>query len=63
MADPGVIRPILIIDDEPQVRHFCRQAPGRPASDEAAAIRVRPYELVLLDVDMPGTDGTAAHAA
>jgi putative two-component system response regulator len=57
---------ILIVDDEPQLRRFCRsilQAQGFPC-DEAVdgisaleAVRAKPYDLVLLDIDMPRMTG------
>jgi response regulator RpfG family c-di-GMP phosphodiesterase len=64
MGDSG--RPVLVIDDNAQVRLFCRNALHLAGlrCDEAAdgecglaAVRDRPYELALLDVDMPGADG------
>jgi response regulator RpfG family c-di-GMP phosphodiesterase len=62
----GSERRILIADDEPTVRLFCRyalQTEGLPC-DEAvngrhalAAFQQTRYDLVLLDVDMPEMDG------
>lgn len=58
---------ILIVDDEPDVRGFCKLAlRNEPAQcdevgDGAAALAALqgsiPYDLVLLDVDMPKCDG------
>lgn len=58
---------ILIVDDEPQIRRFCRyalEAHDGPQCDEAAngalaleAIRSKRYDLVLLDIDMPVMTG------
>jgi response regulator RpfG family c-di-GMP phosphodiesterase len=66
MGDSGLLRPVLVIDDNPQVRQFCRmalQSAGLRCDEAAdgeralAAVRVRSYELALLDVDMPGAGG------
>jgi response regulator RpfG family c-di-GMP phosphodiesterase/serine/threonine protein kinase len=58
---------VLIVDDEPNIRTLCRfalQAEGGLVSDEAAdgsqaleAVHARPYDLILLDVDLPGIGG------
>jgi response regulator RpfG family c-di-GMP phosphodiesterase len=65
-AGDGTRRRILIVDDEEPVRQVCRLALASEAvvCDEAAtgpdaAERAlgRPYDLVLLDVDLPGLDG------
>jgi response regulator RpfG family c-di-GMP phosphodiesterase/tRNA A-37 threonylcarbamoyl transferase component Bud32 len=57
---------ILIVDDEPGIRRFCRDVlqeesvTVEEASDGAAALEAlarTPYDLVLLDVMMPGLSG------
>jgi len=57
---------ILIVDDEAGVRKFCRYSldSEEMSCDEAAngllalqAIQEKPYDLVLLDVDMPEMNG------
>jgi response regulator RpfG family c-di-GMP phosphodiesterase len=57
---------VLIVDDQPDIRRLCRAALGAEglACDEAedgpsavAKAGARPYDLVLLDVDMPGFNG------
>lgn len=57
---------ILVVDDEEPVRSFCRRAlqmEGLPcdeagSGEEASlALREAPYDLVLLDVVLPGTSG------
>ena len=62
----GHVHRVLIVDDEEPVRRICRMALAREpvACDEAqtgpdAAERAtaQPYDLVLLDVDLPGLDG------
>src|SRR5436309_1283619 len=65
---PGV-RPmhhLLIVDDDPHVRRFCVQALDSPelrceqvgdGLEALAAFRTRPFDLVLLDIDMPGMKG------
>ncbi len=59
-------RSVLLVDDEPSIRTFCRYALQTDdlKCDEAAdgqagldAIRAKPYDLVLLDVDMPVMNG------
>lgn len=58
---------IIIIDDEPENRTLCRRVlePEGMACDEAAdgaqglqAIALGSHDLVLLDIDMPGMQGT-----
>jgi response regulator RpfG family c-di-GMP phosphodiesterase len=60
-------RQILIVDDEPSIRTFCRYAlqTEETQHDEVAdgrsameIIKTKPYDLVLLDVDMPVMNGT-----
>ena len=58
---------ILIVDDEPQIRRFCRyalEAEDGPGCDEAAngvfaleMIGAKRYDLVLSDIDMPEMTG------
>ncbi len=57
---------LLIVDDEPSIRLFCRYALQLEGleCDEAsdgkqalAAFQRRPYDLVLLDIDMPVMNG------
>jgi response regulator RpfG family c-di-GMP phosphodiesterase len=57
---------LLIVDDDPQTRKLCSWAltSGDLRCDEAPdgfqaleAIAARPYDLVVLDVDMPGMTG------
>jgi response regulator RpfG family c-di-GMP phosphodiesterase/serine/threonine protein kinase len=58
---------ILIVDDEPEIRRFCKlvlETDGLRC-DEAGngelaldAVRAKRYDLVLLDIDMPGLSGT-----
>lgn len=57
---------VLIVDDHPQIRRMCRVAlaAGGLACDEAgtgpdalAMAARRPYDLVVLDVDLPGCTG------
>jgi response regulator RpfG family c-di-GMP phosphodiesterase len=58
---------VLIVDDEPYIRHFCAtalQADGLSCEESASGIQAlellhaQPFDLVLLDVDMPGLSGT-----
>jgi response regulator RpfG family c-di-GMP phosphodiesterase len=64
----GVAQPprVLIADDEPGIRLFCRyclEAEGLQCEDAANgraaldAFRAGPYDLVLLDIDMPELNG------
>lgn len=58
---------ILIVDDEPEIRRFCRyvlEAENGPRCDEAAngvfaleMIGAKRYDLVLSDIDMPEMTG------
>jgi two-component system KDP operon response regulator KdpE len=57
---------ILIVDDEPQIRRVLRSSlvaagyevvdAGR-GEDALAALRTQKFDLVLLDINMPGLDG------
>jgi response regulator RpfG family c-di-GMP phosphodiesterase len=59
---------ILIVDDQPELRRFCCMVLGvdhhlkcHEAGDGPAcleALKARRYDLVLLDIDMPGMSGT-----
>ncbi|HLN32767.1 MAG TPA: HD domain-containing phosphohydrolase [Gemmataceae bacterium] len=60
------LRHVLVVDDEAAVRKFCRHALGADdlQLDEAAngaqaleALAAKPFDLVLLDVDLPGLSG------
>jgi cyclic di-GMP phosphodiesterase len=64
-ADAGPSR-VLIVDDQPDIRRLCRvalgaeglscdEAGGGPEAIDLAA--KAPYDLVLLDVDLPGFSG------
>ncbi len=65
-ADPAGVQQILVVDDEPEIRRFCHlvlQSEGVHC-DEAVngsaaleAVRAKPYDLVLLDNNMPGLNG------
>jgi response regulator RpfG family c-di-GMP phosphodiesterase len=64
-ADP-VARRVLIVDDQPDIRRLCRVSLAAEgiACDEAGAgpdaveqAAKAPYDLVLLDVDLPGFGG------
>ncbi len=66
MADPGSKGRVLIVDDEPSLREVlsrhlaragyeCRTAAG--VSDALALLAAGPFELVLIDVVMPGESG------
>ena len=57
---------ILFVDDDPILREFAQVNLASPntridtTADGAAALemlRLRPYDLVLLDLEMPGMDG------
>ena len=58
---------ILLVDDEKDVRQFCRfalETDNEPGCDEAAdgvsaleAVKSKQYDLVLLDIDMPKMKG------
>ncbi len=59
---------VLVVDDEPEIRNLCRYAmqAGDIAFSEAAngteamvLLRETPFDLLLLDVDMPGMGGAA----
>lgn len=65
---PESVRPpkVLIVDDEPLIRQSCGfalkmdgltfgEAPDGPRALQA--LQTTPYELVLLDIDMPGMNG------
>ncbi len=65
---PGSARTdrVLIVDDDADVRQFCKSVLEHPAvrCHEAAdgaqaleAVAARRYDLVLLDIDMPGMNG------
>lgn len=60
------VQRVLLVDDEPHLRRICRYAlhsdsvECEEAADGAQALQAlhaRPYDLVLLDVDMPGMKG------
>jgi two-component system, OmpR family, KDP operon response regulator KdpE len=60
---------ILVVDDEPQIRRVLKSALAaqgyeafdvRSGEDALDAIRERRFDLVLLDVNMPGMDGLEA---
>jgi len=60
------LRHVLVVDDEAAMRKFCRHALGADdlQLDEAdngvqalEALASKPFDLVLLDVDMPGLSG------
>lgn len=60
---------ILVVDDEPQIRRVLRttlSAQGyevfdaKTGEDALLAIRDQRFDLVLLDVNMPGMGGLAA---
>jgi two-component system KDP operon response regulator KdpE len=60
---------ILVVDDEPQIRRVLKSAlaaqgyeafDARSGEDALAVIRERRFDLVLLDVNMPGMDGLEA---
>ena len=57
---------VLIVDDQPDIRRLCRLALGADGlvcdevgagPDAIAAVTRRAYDLVLLDVDLPGFNG------
>jgi response regulator RpfG family c-di-GMP phosphodiesterase len=61
------VQRVLLVDDEPHLRRICRYALQSEVLEcaEAAngvlaleALQMRPYDLVLLDVDMPEMKGT-----
>jgi len=65
-ADNGIVRNVLIVDDEPDIRGilaFTLEDSGfevREAADGAEAIdalRKMPPDLLVLDLMMPGVDG------
>ena len=66
--EPAPVGRILVIDDEQRILNFVRrglEAEGMavdPARDGAEGLRLalsRPYDLVVLDLVMPGLDGYA----
>jgi response regulator RpfG family c-di-GMP phosphodiesterase len=57
---------VLIVDDQPDIRRLCRLALGAEGlecdeagngPDAVARAAARPFDLVLLDVDLPGYSG------
>jgi CheY-like chemotaxis protein len=65
---PSDARKILIVDDDPQVlevlRRFFEKTPNQytvqtvtSGEDAIAALTIKPPDLVLLDLNMPGIDG------
>src|SRR5207245_9677140 len=66
VAAGSTTRRLLVTDDEPGVRSFCilaLRAEGLECDAAAdgleavAAVTAKPYDLVLLDIDMPNMDG------
>ena len=64
-ADTGPSR-VLIVDDQPDIRRLCRVAltsegllcdEAGDGPDAVALAAAHPYDLVLLDVDLPGYSG------
>jgi putative two-component system response regulator len=60
------VRRILVTDDEPSIRKYCRYAlqaddvqldEAADGSEALVALRERAYDLVLLDIDMPRLSG------
>ena len=58
---------ILVADDEPAIRSICRLIlepegmicdEARDGTEAVEVVASRPYDLVILDVDMPGMKGT-----
>jgi response regulator RpfG family c-di-GMP phosphodiesterase len=71
-AQPDAIAPIgqkfriLIVDDQPEIREFCRCAlesediscdQAATGPDAIEALHANPHDLVMLDVDMPAMTG------
>lgn len=63
---PGTQAPVLVVDDDPLVRHLARHALNRAGyrvvdtgepDQVAALVRAEQPCLVLLDLILPGTDG------
>jgi response regulator RpfG family c-di-GMP phosphodiesterase len=63
---PGRVHHILLVDDEPSIRNFCRYvlksdslecAEAGGGHEALALLRKRKYDLVLLDVNLPDLSG------
>ncbi|MGH9343171.1 MAG: response regulator transcription factor, partial [Terriglobia bacterium] len=60
---------ILVVDDEPQIRRVLRTAltangyevsDARSGEEAVETLRNAPFDLVLLDMNLPGLDGVGA---
>jgi two-component system KDP operon response regulator KdpE len=66
---PPKVFSVLVVDDEPSLRKVIRASlaasgfaveEAGTGKDAVAAIKLRPYDIVLLDVNMPGISGVEA---
>src|SRR5438874_36121 len=66
-AQGGSNHRILVVDDEPDVRAFCRfllEEEGYSCGEAADGVEAleraqrEPYDLILMDIDMPRMTGT-----